>query len=443
VLLNPAITTKNVMQTLNNCQQTALTNLIRWFHGQNQVSILQGKAGTGKTYLIDSFLTQLGNRVTPLLLADTNEACKVLAKATGNKYAVNTVCSALKLTLQVAQSQLVLKQTGTPTLEKYTLLIVDEASQLDDQKIDLLIATGIYILFVGHKSQLPPIDNTQSVAAICDSPVFTRGFPTFNLESPVRNTGAISTFCDKAEQLIYTRGILADEFRQDSKFMREYLLANPDKVLRNEIVMLAFTNKEVDSLNEIARYAIFGKDYNQELFLEKDRIIFRSPTAIFGCPLYGAPNKLNNIFKVENKTLTTNTRGTVKRVNSVELMGIGCYELFVELDDVFDDILNGYVYVPLVAEEYGKLRAKYHRAALWEHNPVKAAKKWVEYHELQFLLGDTKHSYALTVHCSQGSTIDTVFVHDNDIDKCLNMSLRKKLRYVAYSRAKTNLFRIK
>jgi ATP-dependent exoDNAse (exonuclease V) alpha subunit len=48
---------------------------------------------------------------------------------------------------------------------------------------------------------------------------------------------------------------------------------------------------------------------------------------------------------------------------------------------------------------------------------------------------DTKHGYAMTVHCSQGSSINDVFVDEKDLATIKNKWLKLKLMYVAYSRA--------
>lgn len=424
------------MNKLTASQEVALSNLTKWYTGNKPYAVLHGAAGFGKSFLINKFLGQLGSRVTPLLLADTNEATNVLKAATNNKYTCSTVCSALGLALGHDKAKQVLVRRAIPDLSAYNLLIVDEASTLNTQKLEFLYETGRYILFVGHRSQLPPVDTNLRIHDLCVSPVFEEDFPTFNLTDPVRNTGEIFTFCQEAERLIYCRGIVPHRFKVNSTFLADYLIHNKENFLENKAVYLAYSNNKVDKLNELIRAAVFGKLADEESFFPQDKLIFRSPVAMFNHPIVSRSNLVKVVLKTPNEIETTNTRATVLKVGYKEVLGITCYELFVETSE-----RKGYVYTALDTLAQDALLNKMYYAALYDHNPTTADAKWKNFHDLTFVLGNIKHSYALTIHNSQGSTIDDVFVDDDDINKCSNPVLRKKLRYVAYSRAKNNLFR--
>jgi hypothetical protein len=103
---------------------------------------------------------------------------------------------------------------------------------------------------------------------------------------------------------------------------------------------------------------------------------------------------------------------------------------------------KGIVYVVIDEKGFANLQKKLYTSALYEVNPNLAVSKWGHYHNLSTVFSNCKHAYAITVHCSQGSTIKNVFVDDKDINKCANPYLKKKLKYVAYSRASTELYRL-
>jgi exodeoxyribonuclease V len=424
---------------LTPSQTVALKGLKRWYHSNMPSAILHGAAGFGKTFLISELLKELGPSVNPLLLAETHEAVKVFSNMLGGNYEARTVCSALGLAMTVQEDIQVLVRQSVPDLSDFNLLIVDESSQLDAVRLQYLQDCGIFVLYVGHKSQLPPVNVQLKTNDLCLSPVFLQDYPTFHLSEPVRNTGSIFTFCVEAERLIYTRGVLDASFRVPKNFFKSYLETAKEELLENETVFLAYTNARVDELNDIARIAIFGREV-EENFLPADRLIFRSNASCFEAPLLHRAS-VAEYMKAESIAIPTNSRAVVLRKTYKDILGIACYELYVEILTL-QEAFKGYVYVAVAPNDKALYKRKLYNAAMYEHNVTLRQQKWKAYHDLDLIVCNVKHGYALTVHCSQGSTINNVFVDDIDIGKCNNSVLRRKLAYVAYSRAKNNLYRL-
>lgn len=423
---------------LTQSQSKALVNLNNWYNGSSYTpAILQGAAGFGKTYLITSFLQNLGNRVKPLLLAETNEAVNVLCNITGNLYPTSTICKALGLQLGFQQHKQLLIKRSDPDLSEYNLLIVDEASQVDVERLSYLQDTGKMILYIGHKSQLPPVNTELKSHDDCISPVFTRNYPTFSLTDPVRNTGSIFKFCQEAERLIYERGLLNSSFKVQNNFVDAYLNVNKEAIFTSSTIFLAYTNNRVGELNKLARYSVYGEEAKTYDYLIGDKLILRSPTYCFAHKLTNGTT-IDHCLRKKNIQLDTNTRAEVIGITYNTVLGLSCYELFIKtkLGD------KGFIYVALNSDEQDALKKKMYTSALYDSNTQSSNKKWANYHNLTLVLSNAKHSYAMTVHCAQGSTIENVFVDDKDIDKVNNPILKKKLRYVAYSRAKDNLYRM-
>jgi ATP-dependent exoDNAse (exonuclease V) alpha subunit len=70
-------------------------------------------------------------------------------------------------------------------------------------------------------------------------------------------------------------------------------------------------------------------------------------------------------------------------------------------------------------------------------------KRWREFWELKNLFADVNYAYCLTIHKSQGSTFQNVFV---DVPNALtnrNVRERNQLLYVAMTRASKRLFLIR
>jgi hypothetical protein len=53
---------------------------------------------------------------------------------------------------------------------------------------------------------------------------------------------------------------------------------------------------------------------------------------------------------------------------------------------------------------------------------------------------DIRHSYAMTAHTAQGSTYENVFLDLSDLSQCRDWKLKRRLLYVACSRASKHLY---
>lgn len=438
-----------ITATLNGCQTKALPGLVNWFHGNEQCAVLHGQAGSGKTFLIKYLLKKLKetNAIQKaLLIAETNEAVGVLAKATNYEHSYNTVCSALCLAVSFDKQKKILKQYAEPDFSDFQLIIVDEASQNDLAKLKLLFATNKKILFVGHKSQLPPVDINQSLTDKCISPVFEMNFPTFNLETIERHSGELLEFCKLSEKLLYESGTLPDKFFLPRvEFFRNF---EEKQFLENifslKTTILCYTNATVAENTEYFRTKFFGKKAIEQDFLVGDKLILRAPTACFKQKI----NRCNGVSQIlapkyVELHLATNTKAEILTVNFANVLGVSCYELKIKAKHFNGTEVVSTIYTPQDEDEFETLQHKYYVAALYCKNPLLADKNWKLYHNLNLVFAHAKHAYARTIHTAQGSTIDNVFVDDKDIDKCGNIHLRKKLRYVAYTRAKNNLWRLR
>jgi ATP-dependent exoDNAse (exonuclease V) alpha subunit len=167
-------------------QQDALNKIKQFLIGTGEVFILKGSAGTGKTTLIKYVLEYLKDEptISPVLLASTGRAAKVLQEKSGNP--ATTVHSQI-YTFSVLSDgsdndQGEINNSGQLTLNfslrtadsftKY-LYIIDEASMLSHLTLDnpsitrfgsgnllkdlFTYAKGHKILFVGDPVQLPPV----------------------------------------------------------------------------------------------------------------------------------------------------------------------------------------------------------------------------------------------------------------------------------------------
>ncbi len=443
-------------------QVDTLSKLPKWFNGKNPISIIEAPAGFGKTFIIKAFLDNMGRRVKPLILAETNEAVNVLKHNLGSKYIVKTVCSAFNLVLGNVEGVKQILQHNQPDFDKVNLLVVDECSILSRDRILLILNTcielGISILFIGHSSQLPPIEERDRD---CISPAFlddfyeSNKFPIpekFYLTEPVRNTTEIYAFASSVEELLRKRGVIASKFTVTSKFFTDYLISTHGtfQFEVGETVILAYTNARVAQLNTIVRKCLFGIAADYNTFLVKDRLLFRQPARCFSKPLTGLHKSMEGILKEKHIAFTTNTKAIVKSISHKDILGITCWELMVVSNHFEEGSRVGYVYYPLERAEVCELYHRLNNYAIWDKG-VTRQKKFDIAHAVGSVFGvdardekhDLRYGYAMTCDQSQGSTIPNVFVDDGDINRYIkHRTLALKIKYTAYSRARYNLWRL-
>jgi exodeoxyribonuclease-5 len=70
-------------------------------------------------------------------------------------------------------------------------------------------------------------------------------------------------------------------------------------------------------------------------------------------------------------------------------------------------------------------------------------KSWVIYYNFLRRYADVNYAYAITAHKSQGSTYNTTFVLEDDIDMNINIVERNRIKYTAYTRASKKLYVLK
>jgi ATP-dependent exoDNAse (exonuclease V) alpha subunit len=120
-------------------------------------------------------------------------------------------------------------------------------------------------------------------------------------------------------------------------------------------------------------------------------------------------------------------RTIIEKLYKVRAVGQEIHEDMVKYYNV-DVGLGRYLKQPLDYTEVTKLLKQF------------AAKKdWMNYFRLKNEFSDFRFAYASTVHKSQGSTYDTVYIDLEDISVCRDLSQLARMLYVAISRATTRV----
>lgn len=397
---------------LNQGQVAAFEDVKQWLTtGLTPYYFLSGQAGTGKTalaYFIKKWTEEtLGKRVH--VTATTNKAAAVLTATLPLDEEAGTIYSLLGL--KVVNNFTTGKQTLQRTkasnpVECNSLVLVDEASMVDPELMDYINDAvrdeNLRVLFIGDAYQLPPV-NAGTM------PVTSEHIPVSYLTEIMRAEKRLDleqAYVSGRQMVIDDEGIYLPSGAQNITVVphegsKEYLanlLAHD-----SHTKVLAFTNRAVEGANLICRQ-LLGLPQDPQpgdtLVAEDVVIINTDRIAYIGeefevAEVEDTPFFFNSI-EIPAQTITTTTHKKFLRARNAESR----------------------------------------QACLKE---LANRKDWRAYYHMKETVADLRFTHASTVHKSQGSTYPNVLVMVPNIMTCPGPSTRRRLLYVAYTRASQHL----
>lgn len=418
--------------TLNEQQRTALATMEAFVQGREKLFLLTGYAGTGKTTLLQALLTRMiaaGDRRRVTLTALSNKATKVLGEMAA-RWAIAVDCMTccrllgLKPTIdkETGAQKFVVDRKRKALIHYYDLVIVDECSMINQEMWILLVEAiarldrKTQLLFVGDPAQLPPINEERS---LCFDQIYQR----FDLTEVMRYGGAIGVLAENIRQNLarpslpilvndtnetQTEGIIVVsspiwENLLEKAFKSDRYAENPDQVR-----VLAYTNRRVQTLNSQIRATLYGKQLSR--FMVGERLIANAPC------LDGDSVLLQTSQECEVLAIAEGTADQWR-----------VWVLTVQTED-------GDIHRLRVLHE-----AEEHRfATQLEH--YAAERQWRVFWDLKEFFHEVTYAYCLTVHKSQGSTFQDVFVDLPNLMGNRKVKERNQLCYVAVTRAAKRIF---
>jgi exodeoxyribonuclease V len=401
---------------LNPDQNIAMVKVLDFIENPNQRAFgLYGYAGTGKTTTI---CQALRGQDQVCLSAPTHKAVAVLSgMSSDNAFACSTIHSLLgckKLTVEgntTYQPDLSRPQR----IKNYSIIVIDECSMIGEDLYgwidDATRNTRIKIIYMGDPLQLPPVGDVKLSPAI--------SIPGHKLEKIMRNQGAVQKAATDVRLNIKSRSPAlprdaecADGIVKNYNDRNQWLTDILDDLDRCKV--LAYTNMSVDSVNKWIRTQLFGD--NASPFEVGERLVVKSTHEAAGA------------------TLHTETEIIVKTKYEANHLGLDCWRLGVMVKDTS-------LSLEIFAMDDAQ-KKPYKEALIRAKKNAQETKKWEKYNELSESFCGVRPGWATTIHKSQGSTYEHVYVDQTDVLSAASkdFDLRNRLLYVAYSRAKKGLF---
>lgn len=400
------------MHNLTEGQQEALTafNTLILDPDQN-VLVVEGHAGTGKTFLVNEMIRQLpktmkmaklitANKMPHdmVLTATTNKAATNLREATGCPSKTIHQLLSLRPVTNYATGKTVLEETRDAPIEN-TIIIIDEASFIDSNLLEIILRRcwTSKICMIGDPAQLlNPNGEGPSVFGV--------GFITARLTEIVRQAEGnpiielASSFRDVVNGLPWPQVHLSEEICHvtDEEFAKQVEAEFTDAEWNTDSSkILAHTNKTVQLYNKAVRQTVTGDT-----------------------KLKVGDFLINNSF-VKGDSVSIPTDAVVKLIAMSPGTQHGVKGNFVYLN------YDGKFFMPSVASHKAKIIKE-----------LKATKQYTAVRNIYDTWIDLRSPYASTVYKAQGSTYKKVFIDLNDIGKkCKDPNQMARLLYVAVSRA--------
>lgn len=406
----------------------------------DQLFILKGYAGTGKTTLVSALVKTLAlSNMKTILLAPTGRAAKVFSNYAGKKsYTIHKHLYRIKMKDGlISFSRRVNKFSNT-------LFIVDEVSMISDSpsagdlfnRNSLLEDLMQYVnegdhckmLFIGDDAQLPPVQEVESPAL---QPEYLKN--NFHLDiTEYQLTEVVRQALDSG--ILYNSTLLRNKISSNSNSLPLFSGTSYPDFLRisgtelEELLHTLYSKHEHDEIAIITRSNKRAYFFNQAI---RNRILFRENVIAAGDFLMAVKN--NYYWVDENSEVGFIANGDMLEIMGIskqeELYGFHFANVTVRLCDypnhpTIDIKLN---LDSLDAEGASlsreQLSSLYQQIALDYEEISNKRLRYLKIKNDPYLNAlQVKFSYALTCHKTQGGQwntilVDQIYLKDNLIDK--------------------------
>lgn len=420
---------------LNSGQESAVKSLYEFLFSNDIAVILTGAPGTGKSFLINHLIKDIIPKFEEdsKLVGKLNPYYELETAATTNSAAANvssstniftpTVHSLFNLVLMDDYStgkSVTIKNKRTWKVKKNTIFIIDEYTYINKDLYKLILESvdidNCKIIFVGDKDQLNPVKENFCI-------VDTQGFKVIELTEPVRNSEfpplveLCSQFRETVNTGIYkdiklTKGVVDHLTYEEAGKEIDATFTDP----KHGNKILAYTNDAVISYNDYIR----DMKNLPNLYTAGEILLVNKPVEV---TIDGEVRLMSGETEIEVISASSNVLTYVykdKVTNSDITMDY--YVIRCRL------VKNGLEFNTKVPVD-----TTYH-SNLIKH--IASRKDWVDYFALKKEFADLRPSDSSTVHKSQGSTYNTVYIDVGDLTTCNFPKTLSRLFYVGISRAR-------
>lgn len=428
---------------------------------KEQIFLLNGFAGTGKTTIVGTIVSNLWHTtMKTVLMAPTGRAAKVMS----NYSKTQSFTIHRKIYFPKKQSGGGIQFVLSPNKHRNTIFIVDEASMIPDTPADSKLfengsllddliqyvysGHGCKLILIGDTAQLPPVhlDLSPALDANKLSLNYNKEVTNLELNEVVRqaeDSGILYNATNLREQL---QSEFYDDFKFDVNPFRDIVrLIEGNEILeaiedsystngKEETAFIVRSNKRANLYNENIRKRILYLEHEiavgDYMMVVKNNYFWLKPSSESGFIANGDIIEVLEIYSIKE---IYSFKFAEVRVKMVDYPNQEPFETVLLLDTIsaeapslpYEDSNRLY---QEVMKDYEDETSKYKKFLAVKNNKF--------FNALQ-----VKFSYAITCHKSQGGQWDTVFVEQPYMPNGLDKENMRWL-YTAITRAKNKLYLI-
>lgn len=417
---------------------------------------ITGIAGTGKTTSLKELLDYChDNKVEAIACAYTHKACNILRQKLSSSTYICTLHSFLKKRPTINDRALKIEHVETSTqcaeADETTILFIDEFSMVGERDyVDLADLqydedgnVKTKVVFIGDPNQLPPVKDMKAIEP--------NGRYWVKLNTVFRQAHDNPLVDTLLELNAFIEGAEPTQLLEHETLTRNCDIVDLYKGDKNDKVLLAYTNKRVEELNSLIQGYnepkendfIFSPTTKQEyVFIDKldktDFIINVIGDIVDYSDKYKKLDTLNELKRFGVDFYATETPETGESYIFAAVFGHSSYLL------VQQELAEAAVSVNKKIKNKYKVKDPTAWAkANWDNELARERKKvWREYLTFKECVICFDFVHAMTVHKSQGSTFENVYIDIQDLNICrkVDYQMYLKLLYVAISRASKQVF---
>lgn len=359
------------------------------------------------------------------LSAPTHQAAARIREATSYPAETTHRILGVSLVRDEKTGKQYLKARGTPDVAPGTVMVIDEASMLPDQLLEIVLKfvkrKKGKVIFVGDAAQLNPVKEKPSKTVDRETcPWELIELTTIHrqaAENPIIALATAIRLADPWKMPAFETNMRGKSGIQHMSDKREWadFMVQQCGMDDFEHRYLAYTNRATDEAAKAVRRNKYGAEAAADPYLKGEVLVVNSR-----CIPDDKSGKSRTKKKRQDQVvIQANETVVVKNV-----WRDGDFH-FVECD------WHGHTVVLKAFDSYHE-RERYleslRKSAILRSN-------WAEFFEASDSIADLRSAVSLTVHSSQGSTFDNVFINLSNMSTCRNREERQRLLYVAVTRA--------